>query len=295
MSEIKCKEAATTEGCQEGGEEEGMMAVERVEDKVSIQKILEGMTNEFNKSVSPVKNTEINRSEKLDHEEIEKPVTKPDEILPIEKEPDADRDQEAATTKQNTTAGSTAIDENHKEDENTGKQEMLKKDSNGIPRIVLTFRTIDENTDHGKKTKISSCSSNLTLVPDELVNCDQIGGVSVKIENSDENSDTVEKSDSEECRIEEPVKEPESKEPDKDIEEIKKAKEDPEPKVDEKDIVSNEKVKTDEPDTSVEPTEQGEQADNTPPVTRKRRTGRPRLRALRFFIFLHLKYVKYYL
>nr|XP_033326268.1 histone-lysine N-methyltransferase EHMT1 isoform X2 [Megalopta genalis] len=280
MSEIKCKETATMEGCQEGGEEEGIMAVERVEDKVSIQKILEGMTNEFNKTVSPVKNTEINRTEKSDNEEIEKPAAKPDEILPIEKELDADGDQEAVQPKENVTAGSATIEENHKEDENTSKQETLKKDSNGIPRIVLTFRTIDENTDHGKKTKISSCSSNLTLVPDELVNCDQIGGVSVKIENSDENSDAIEKSDSEEGRTEDTVKEPENKEPEKTIEETKTTKEEPETKVEEKDTVTNEKVKTDETDVSVEHTEQGDRTENAAPVTRKRRTGRPRLRAL---------------
>ncbi|XP_008550725.1 histone-lysine N-methyltransferase EHMT2 isoform X2 [Microplitis demolitor] len=71
-----------------------------------------------------------------------------------------------------------------------------KKDN--IPRIVLTFRTIDETTNDGRKTKISSCASNLSLVPDELGNCDQIGGVSVKIEHSDDHSDAAEKSDNEE-------------------------------------------------------------------------------------------------
>ncbi|XP_017789410.1 PREDICTED: histone-lysine N-methyltransferase EHMT2 [Habropoda laboriosa] len=278
MSENKSKEDATMEGCQEGGEEEGM-AAERVEEKVSIQQILEGMTNEFNKSVSPVKSGEISRTEKSDHEEIEKPVTIIDEMPAIEKESARDKDDEVASTKQNIVE-STLTEENHKEDESTGKQENFKKD-NGIPRIVLTFRTIDENTDHGKKTKISSCSSNLTLVPDELVNCDQIGGVSVKIENSDENSDTVEKSDSEEGKTEGPVKESESKEPEKSAEEAKSPKENVgETLEEEKTTASNEKTKTDEADTSTEPTEQADQADGTAPVTRKRRTGRPRLRAL---------------
>ncbi|CAD1473499.1 unnamed protein product [Heterotrigona itama] len=277
MSENKSKEDATMEGCQEGGEEDDM-AAERVEDKVSIQQILEGMTNEFNKSVSPVKNAEINRSEKLEHKEIEKPVTPLDEMPSVEKENASDKDAEDIVVKQNATE-SMSTDENYKEDENTGKQETLKKD-NGIPRIVLTFRTIDENTDHGKKTKISSCSSNLTLVPDELANCDQIGGVSVKIENSDENSDTIEKSDSEEGRIEEPVKESKSKESEENTQESKSPKEDASVITENKNTIPNEKTKTDEPDTSTEPTEQMDQADSIVPVTRKRRTGRPRLRAL---------------
>ena len=291
MSENKSKEDATMEGCQEGGEEDDT-AAERVEDKVSIQQILEGMTNEFNKSVSPVKNAEINRSEKSEHKEIEKPVTPLNEMPSVEKENASDKDVEDIPTKQNTTE-SMSTDENHKEDENTGKQETLKKD-NGIPRIVLTFRTIDENTDHGKKTKISSCSSNLTLVPDELANCDQIGGVSVKIENSDENSDTIEKSDSEEGRIEEPVKESKNKESEENTQESKSPKEDASVITENKNTMPNEKTKTDEPDTSTEPIEQMDQADSIVPVTRKRRTGRPRLRALRFFIFFHFKYVKYY-
>lgn len=289
MSENKSKETATMEGCQEGGEEEDM-AAERVEDKVSIQQILEGMTNEFNKSISPVKNAEINRSEKSDHEEIEKPAAILDAPSAVEKESNGDKDEEITPVKQNSVE-STPPDENSKEDENTGKQEILKKD-NGIPRIVLTFRTIDENTDHGKKTKISSCSSNLTLVPDELANCDQIGGVSVKIENSDENSDTVEKSDSEEGRTEEPAKDFESKEPEKKPEETETPKENMEVPTEEKSTTSDEKAKTDEAKASTEPTEQREQADGTAPVTRKRRIGRPRLRALRFFIFFHLKYLK---
>ncbi|PBC30578.1 Histone-lysine N-methyltransferase, H3 lysine-9 specific [Apis cerana cerana] len=278
MSENKSKEDATMEGCQEGGEEEGM-AAERVEDKVSIQQILEGMTNEFNKSVSPVKSTEINRSEKLDHEEIEKSEINFDKSA-IEKELAGDKDIEDISTKQKTTE-SMSTDENHREDhkEDTGKQEILKKD-NGIPRIVLTFRTIDENTDDGKKTKISSCSSNLTLVPDELVNCDQIGGVSVKIENSDENSDNIEKSDSEEGRPEEIAIESKNKESEEKIEESKLPKEDMRVITEDKTTISNEKTKTDEADTSIEPTEQVDQADSTVPVTRKRRTGRPRLRAL---------------
>ncbi|XP_076756213.1 histone-lysine N-methyltransferase G9a [Xylocopa sonorina] len=277
MSENKSKEDATVEGCQEGGEEEAM-AAERVEDKVSIQQILEGMTNEFNKTVSPVKNADTNRSEKSEHEEIEGPVPTLDGIPAIETEFVRDQNEEAPSIKQNAVE-SISADENHKEDESIGKQDILKKD-NGIPRIVLTFRTIDENTDHGKKTKISSCSTNLTLMPDELANCDQIGGVSVKIENSDENSDTVEKSDSEEGRTEELVKEPKIKEAEKSVEELKSPKEDGELATEEGATITNEKAKVEEADASAEPPEQVDQADSTVPVTRKRRTGRPRLRAL---------------
>lgn len=281
MSENKSKEAATMEGCQEGGEEEGMAAV-RVEDKVSIQQILEGMTNEFNKSVSLVKNVEINRSEKSDNEEPEIPAAVPDETpTNIEKDSDSDKDDEVVPIKQNSVEP-VATEENHKEDENTGKQEIVKKD-NGIPRIVLTFRTIDENTDHGKKTKISSCSSNLTLVPDELANCDQISGVSVKIENSDENSDVIEKSDSEECKTEARAKESDCKDVEESKEEAKvEATEITEKVVEERSDAVEEKAKTQnaEDTSSTEPNEQPEQPEAPIPITRKRRAGRATLRAL---------------
>lgn len=179
------------------------------------------------------------------------------------------------------------VEENHRcDDEGTLKQELIKKDNN-IPRIVLTFRTIDENTDHGKKTKISSCSSNLNLVPDELANCDQIGGVSVKIENPDESSDIVEKSDSEECKIEEkPTEDTQDKdkvqgekveeEEEKQVKEAEKSKNMEQPVVDEK---NNEKTAvTDE--TPVPSDNVPEPPLSTTPITRKRRVGRPRLRTL---------------
>lgn len=185
-------------------------------------------------------------------------------------------------------------EENHRSEEEaasttTGRQETVKKD-NGIPRIVLTFRTIDENTDHGKKTKISSCSSNLTLVPDELANCDQIGGVSVKIENSDENSDLVEESQVEESKKEESVKIAELKvgeDEAKDAEEKQSSdaqasvENKPEETVENNVEVNNVEAKL------VEDTEQQETA-TTAPITRKRRIGRPRLRALRFLPFFYL-------
>lgn len=138
---------------------------------------------------------------------------------------------------------------------NKDKEDDGKKEGN-IPRIVLTFRTIDEKTDHGKKTKISSCSSNLSLVPDELANCDQIGGVSVKIELPEEQS---EKSDSEENK-----KGGKEKEKEVETKEEEKVKDEMEP-------VKEEEVKVEtEMNEKVAPAE--------PPRLRKRRTGRFRLR-----------------
>lgn len=337
MSECKSQDAATTkEGCQEESDNSDM--VNEVEDKVSIQQILEGMTNEFNKSVSPVKSVDaIRPSENPDHEEPQRSsaTTIVDEISNgVDGNSNVDNfedDRTISTTCSTTTAAtsmmtttttvmditmtttSTSItsttitattavasatiaatiiqkennvesitEENHYgEDEGAPKQDVVKKDSN-IPRIVLTFRTIDENTDHGKKTKISSCSSNLTLVPDELANCDQIGGVSVKIENPDESSDNVEKSDSEECKIEEGLTKnnrEKDKEEEKQVKEAEKSKH-VEPVADEKnnEEMSNIQETAAKAATPPEP---------TPPITRKRRVGRPRLRTLRFFIFCY--------
>lgn len=336
MSECKSQDAATTkEGCQEESDDSDM--ANEVEDKVSIQQILEGMTNEFNKSVSPVKSVDANRpSENPDHEEPQRPsaTTIVDEISNgVHGNSNVDifeDDRTISTTCSTTTASTTMMtttttamdmtttttstsittttitattavasatmaatiiqkennvesitEENHYgEDEGALKQDVVKKDTN-IPRIVLTFRTIDENTDHGKKTKISSCSSNLTLVPDELANCDQIGGVSVKIENPDESSDNVEKSDSEECKIGEGLTKDsreKDKEEEKQIKETEKSKH-MESVADEK---NNEMSNIQETAAKA-----ATPSESTPPITRKRRVGRPRLRTLRFFIFCY--------
>lgn len=76
----------------------------------------------------------------------------------------------------------------------SNSQKEVEKDNgkkeNNAQRIVLTFRTVNEKTDDGKKTKISSCSTN--LVADELANCDKMSGVLVKIQNPEENSDSEE-------------------------------------------------------------------------------------------------------
>lgn len=302
--------AATPEGCRappvtetdgDNGEKRDMATADNrvVDDKVSINEILEGMTNEFNKGVSPTKNNEN------DKPGAEETVTSPlpskviDEASMGEGELD-DVSEDAVESPEDVVTSQTP-EENHKgEDEGSpGKQEAAKKDSSKA-RIVLTFRTIDENTDHGKKTKISSCSSNLTLVPDELANCDQIGGVSVKIENSDENSDVVEESQAEESQMEESQVE-ESQSDKSQGEEMKKKESTKvtEPKTMDEDKVETveEKLNSELPiqkkseitennaeGSSVKEmfTEDTVQQETITPVTRKRRIGRPRLRALRF-------------
>lgn len=279
--------AATALGAACDGED---MAVEDgVDEKVSIHEILEGMTNEFNKGVSPTKHADNTDKTAAVTEEAATtiPSSSPskivDETSKVERECDG-ADKEAVTTSEDTVETQSVLEDNHKGDEEgpASKQEIVKKD-NGIPRIVLTFRTIDENTDHGKKTKISSCSSNLTLVPDELANCDQIGGVSVKIENSDDNSDVVEESQAEEVKEEKPAKEVESQTA------VEDKVEDTTEKVDSTQPPDEQKPETTEnnPETNNVAAvfaESTEQQETTAPVTRKRRIGRPRLRALRFFL-----------
>lgn len=307
----------TAEGCRalpitQTGNEDGTAATDNgvVDDKVSIYEILEGMTNEFNKGVSPVK---YNDNDKMGTEEVITPLSPSpskivDEVPKGEKECDGTPDKEAVASSEDVTVSQITPEENHKdEDESsttTNKQETVKKD-NGIPRIVLTFRTIDENTDHGKKTKISSCSSNLTLVPDELANCDQIGGVSVKIENSDENSDVVEESQTEESQAGESLTEETKKEESMKIAEPKTVEEDKAKDTEEKhndDTQSSIQKKPETVENNVEinnveakVVEDTEQQQTTAPVTRKRRIGRPRLRALRFLLFFYLPFVKYLL
>lgn len=321
--------AATPDGCRtplvtetggtSGGEGDTAAADNRVvDDKVSIHEILEGMTNEFNKGVSPTKSNDNDKTG------VEEKVTSPlpskivDEASKEESEPD-DVSEEAAENPEDVAASQTP-EENHKgeEESSPGKQETVKKDNN-IPRIVLTFRTIDENTDHGKKTKISSCSSNLNLVPDELANCDQIGGVSVKIETSDENSDVVEtesqteESQAKESQAEESqAKESQMEEPLSEKSQTEETKKKEPTKVTESKTVDEDKMDTEEKqntDTQLPIqkksettknnaenskamfTEDTAQQEPTAPVTRKRRIGRPRSRAyLRFFCFLFTYY-----
>lgn len=219
MCDSKCKESVL-DGCQEQ-EVEGEVddLSDRVcEDNVSIQQILQEMTNEFNKGVSPKQSSEMdcpNGQELPSPENFEVSfkddgkVAKAVKLAKIQgtfvnsagkllKDSSDKSDQESNETLN--------TNETIEVKENQDAKEASKKDSN-IPRIVLTFRTIDENTDSGKKTKISSCSSNLTLVPDDLVNCNQIGGVSVKIETSEEYLDFADRSDTEEGNIENEKKE----------------------------------------------------------------------------------------
>ncbi|XP_011506175.1 PREDICTED: histone-lysine N-methyltransferase EHMT1 isoform X3 [Ceratosolen solmsi marchali] len=195
MSESEGMETSTiTESQKEDTEDEDILA----KDELNIQKILEGMTNEFNKANSKKSGDsgkKINKSE-LTLRKQEKPQVKTSEgstkstkVLNCSNH----LDEEIKIIKENIPekkSEKTVTDE-------VPKQEAINKKDNNIPRIVLTFRTIDENTDHGKKTKISSCASNLSLVPDELVKCDQISGVSVKI---DEICDEISKSDTITCK-----------------------------------------------------------------------------------------------
>jgi len=310
-----CRASSTTEtdGVDEAivsnsvADEKDMAAVDNgvVNDKVSIHEILEGMTNEFNKGVSPSKHN-IDNERTVVVEETTTPLSPSkvvDETSKGEKECD-DVIQEIVAISDDIMTSQSTSQENHKNEDDmsivttsVGKQQEIVKKDNNIPRIVLTFRTIDENTDHGKKTKISSCSSNLTLVPDELANCDQIGGVSVKIENSDENFDMVEESPIEESRTEESqanrtkegtsFKEAEIMDENKIDDAEKKLNEDAlQSPVQKKPEIIESNIEGNNGETTL--AEGTEQQELTVPVTRKRRIGRPRLRALRFlFYFIH--------
>lgn len=301
VSEVPDGAVAAAEGCRvppsstmEAGDSEDIAADGSADDKVSIHEILEGMTNEFNKGVSPTKHVDNIDDTAVATEEVSQstrllsPSKVVEEISKDEKKEQDDTGEVVTVNSEGTCEPVESMsEENHKgeDDGSTGKQETLKKD-NSIPRIVLTFRTIDENTDHGKKTKISSCSSNLTLVPDELANCDQIGGVSVKIENSDDNFDSVEESLAGEVKVEEPAKEAESKNvTENKVEDTMEELSNVQPSVEKTEIAKNNPESN---NIEAEFAEGTEQRENAAPVTRKRRTGRPRLRALRFFFVFTL-------
>ena len=186
-------------GCQkEEGEEEEMVS-DTGEGKVCIQQILQEMTNEFNRGVNPFQHEKNDGLEKSNGEAMSQ-----QEIFEVRVDESGKEEINSSVKDLIEKSVEEAQYHEHKETKEIMKNQSaneechLKKD--GVPRIVLTFRTIDEDTDYGKKTKISSLSSNLTLVPDELVNCNQIGGVSVKIE-TDENSDFVHKSYAEESKV----------------------------------------------------------------------------------------------
>ncbi|XP_020288910.1 histone-lysine N-methyltransferase EHMT2 isoform X2 [Pseudomyrmex gracilis] len=295
--------ATAVKGTGDDGEED------KTATENSIYEILESMTNEFNKSVCSVNN------EKVETEKAATPSL-PSKVVyeksKEEKKSDVVNDEAASTQEVS------VPEENHKsgEDSSSDKTEPVKKDG-GLTRIVLTFRTIDENTDHGKKTKISSCS-NLTLVPDELVNCDQFGGVSVKIENSDENledsnvrkeSEDTEESQSDKKKEVESAEKEESVKAKESIEEKESTNEQESTKETESKAIETDQAEDtvekpnndaqshtqDKPETVennvesnnveavlAEPIKQQEPIPilPTPPLTRKRRAGRPRLRAL---------------
>ncbi|XP_011063116.1 PREDICTED: histone-lysine N-methyltransferase EHMT2 isoform X2 [Acromyrmex echinatior] len=303
--------AATPEGCrappvtESGGTngKEGDMAASDnrvVDDNVRIHEILEGMTNEFNKGVSPTKN---NDSDKMEPEETVTPVTSKvvDETSKGERELDGVSEEAAENLEDAVTSQTPEENHNGEEESLADKQDTVKKDK---ARIVLTFRTIDLNTDHGKKTKISSCSSNLALVPDEFA-CNDIDGVLVKIENSDENSDLVEESQAEESQAKESqVEESQLEESQSEKIQAEEAKKKESIKVTESKTMNEDKMESTQekqnsdtqlpiskkPETTENNiensndkalTEETAQQETTTLVTtRKRRIGRPRLRAL---------------
>lgn len=208
MEEENCKQ--TIEGEEEGEDED--MAAKVVEDKLSIQQILEGMTNEFNRSVNTNKNDDEKTAETKigkgpDCESIEKEnkiiENQLDNIINITENHIEEVNDLVNIAHEVPVVDNTSTNEPTIEPEIMSNQQEPAKKDGSIQRIVLTFRTIDETTNDGRKTKISSCDSNLSLDPDELSNCDQIGGVSVKIEHSDDQSDVVEKSDNEEVKSDE--------------------------------------------------------------------------------------------
>lgn len=242
-----------------------------VEDKVSIQQILEGMTNEFNRQLNTPKKIDSDKSPKNNIEQTDK-ITKHSKVVTqVEKVERADIERQEPEVVKKASEILEKIEDTEQEMNENTPSKVTKKDispnKESIPRIVLTFRTIDENTDDGRKTKISSCSSNLKLVPDELTNCDQIGGVSVKIENSDDNSNENEdKSDDNEDKGDK------DKKPN-DVEENNSNS--PAAETAEK---INDSKKSNKSAESITETKES--------VPKKRRVGRPRLRALRLLFYL---------
>lgn len=192
MSESECMDTSSAVGSQKEDTEDEDMSKKS---KLSIQQILEGMTNEFNKTGTK-KQAESPRKIQRTDPQVRKPekpqpkvIEESAKVIKVNKSSNIVQ-EEIKIVKEN--VPQKKVDKSPSKSEEPSKQETVNKS-----RIVLTFRTIDENTGQGKKTKISSCPSNLSLVPDELINCDQIGGVSVKIENFDEICNSVNKSDKE--------------------------------------------------------------------------------------------------
>lgn len=190
------------DGHQKEEEEEELedeeMATTTLSDRVNVKQILEGMTNKFNNSMNKKNDDTENKinvdktdaiDNNTDNEKINYNNKKNDNTKLIEnknkKLSDCNDVNDDEIDKTDEIINKDTIDKNKDNELLGGKQQESKKDGN-IQRIVLTFRTIDETTDNGKKTKISSCGSNLSLVPDELGHCDKIGGVSVKIEHSND-------------------------------------------------------------------------------------------------------------
>ncbi|XP_001604667.2 histone-lysine N-methyltransferase EHMT2 isoform X1 [Nasonia vitripennis] len=193
MSESDCMDTSSAVGSQkEDTEDEDMSS----KSKLSIQQILEGMTNEFNNTPRKIQRSvvQVRKPEKPQPKVVEDSA----KVIKVNKSLN-NVQEEVKIVKEN-------VPQKKVEKSPAKSEEPQKQEATNKSRIVLTFRTIDENTGQGKKTKISSCPSNLSLVPDELINCNQIGGVSVKIENFDEICDSVNKSDKEDSQKQSPGK-----------------------------------------------------------------------------------------
>ncbi|XP_043275266.1 histone-lysine N-methyltransferase EHMT2 [Venturia canescens] len=294
----ECLEGSKDELVSKVPEDEEMAAVEsgkEVEEKVSIEQILAGMTSEFNRSVvTPVKQSADNQTTSVKVNNKLNSMQKDMETSSELKKNLSDNSNDVSIIRANSrNEEHSSITKINETDDSVGerdktKPENVSKKDNNIPRIVLTFRTIDENTDYGRKTKISSCSSNLSLVPDELGNCDQIGGVSVKIEHSDENSDNADKSENEESKNDDESKVDEEKNDEskdssgetskeKSLENDEKVPEQEEKEPDKK--LENEDSVVEDVDMEAVG-ETNKQSEPEPPVTRKRRAARARSRVL---------------
>lgn len=169
------------------------------EENFEIQQILECMTNEFNKNDNEVESP-TNSEEDEELEQTKMPRENLKVLQPVSCEITNSNRDTITTLRELGILGSPqrstiSTSENGPVLRNINIQSP-KKDAQ---RIVLTFRTVDEKTDQGSKTTMSSCTSNVDIVSDELSNCDSFEGVSVKIENSDDVGDNDSKSESEDC------------------------------------------------------------------------------------------------
>lgn len=169
------------------------------EENLEIQQILECMTNEFNKNDNEAESiTNLREDKELEQRNMPRENFKV--LQPVSCEITNSKRDTITTLRELGILGSpqrsTVTSVKNSSVMGKSDRESPKKD---VQRIVLTFRTVDEKTDQGNKTMMSSCTSNVDIVSDELSNCDSFEGVSVKIENPDDAGDNDSKSESEDC------------------------------------------------------------------------------------------------